>query len=265
MKTIKYFCLASLSVLLIACATVPLTGRKQMKLLPESLLLSMSLTSYNDFLAANKPVSKSDVNAKMIDRAGVKISQSVTKFLRENGESDRVKDFAWNFELVNDATPNAWCMPGGKVVVYSGILPYTKDETGLATVMGHEIAHAVASHGNERLSQQLAIAGLGMGLQYALKEKPEQTQQLFLLAYGAGSTLGTLAYSRQHETEADKMGMIFMAMAGYDPSKAIEFWERFSAGGGQTPPEFLSTHPSNATRIRNLKKFLPEAMKYYKK
>jgi predicted Zn-dependent protease len=249
---------------MIACSTVPITGRKQMKLLPESILLNMSLTNYNDFLAQNNPVPKTDANAKLVEQAGVKISRAVTKFLRDNDESSRIKDFAWNFELVNDPTPNAWCMPGGKVVVYSGILPYTKDELGLATVMGHEIAHAVARHGNERLSQQLAIAGLGMGLQYALKEKPEQTQQLFLLAYGAGSTLGTLAYSRKHETEADQMGMIFMAMAGYDPAKSIEFWERFSGHGGQEPPEFLSTHPSNSTRIRNLKKFLPEAMKYYK-
>ena len=253
-----------LSLLLVACSSVPITGRKQVNLLPESMLMSMSLTNYNDFLKTNTPVPKTNANSAMVERAGRKISRSVTKFFRENDQKDRIKDFDWNFELVNDNTPNAWCMPGGKVVVYSGILQYTKDEVGLATVMGHEIAHAVARHGNERMSQQLLVALGGVSLAVALREKPAQTQQLFLLAYGAGSTLGTLAYSRQHETEADKLGMIFMAMAGYDPAKAIEFWERFSTLGGGKPPEFLSTHPSNSTRIKNLKAFLPEAQKYYK-
>ncbi|MEA3446345.1 MAG: M48 family metallopeptidase [Bacteroidota bacterium] len=264
MKTIKYISILSLILLLVACSTVPFTGRKQIKLLPESILLSMSLANYNEFLSANKPLPKNNVDAKMVKQAGLKISRAVTNFFRNNDQKERIKDFDWTFELVNDPTANAWCMPGGKVVVFNGILPYTKNEDGLACVMGHEIAHAVARHGNERLSQQLLIALGGISLQVALKEKPEKTKQLFLLAYGAGSTLGSLAYSRQHETEADKLGMIFMAMAGYHPSKAIEFWERFSASGGQEPPEFLSTHPSNSTRIKNLKKFLPEAMKYYK-
>ncbi len=265
MRMIKYLCLGTLAFLLIACSTVPITGRKQIKLLPESILMEMSLANYNEFLSVNKPVSKSDAKARMVENAGQKIAKSVSNFLRDNDQKERIKDFAWNFELVKDPTPNAWCMPGGKVVVYDGILPYTENEAGLACVMGHEIAHAVARHGNERLSQQLLIALGGISLQVALQEKPEETKQLFLLAYGAGSTLGSLAYSRQHETEADKMGMIFMAMAGYDPSGAIEFWQRFSHAGGQEPPEFLSTHPSNSTRIKNLKKFLPEALKYYKK
>ena len=236
-----------------------------MNLLPESILLDMSLTNYDTFLKENEVVSSSDPNSRMVSSVGKKISVSVEKFLNNNNEADRVKQFDWTFKLVKDNTPNAWCMPGGKVVVYNGILPYTLDEAGLATVMGHEIAHAVARHGNERLSQQLLVTLGGISLQYALKEKPEETQQLFLMAFGVGSTLGTLAYSREHEAEADKMGMVFMAMAGYDPTKAIEFWQRFSKAGGEAPPEFLSTHPSNTTRIRKLKAFLPEAMKYYKK
>lgn len=265
MRILQRSAVLLLIFIMLACSTVPITGRKQMKLLPESMLLSMSVANYDTFLSENKPIPKTDSRAKMVEDVGVKISKSVKTFLGNYGESNRIKDFDWNFELVNDKTPNAWCMPGGKVVVYSGILPYTKNEVGLATVMGHEIAHAVARHGNERLSQQLVITLGGMSLQYALNEKPEETQQLFLMAYGVGSTLGSLAYSRQHETEADKMGMIFMAMAGYDPSKSIIFWERFSKAGGPEPPEFMSTHPSNATRIQNLKNFLPEAMKYYKK
>ena len=265
MKIIRILISGLLAFLIISCSTNPFTGRKQMTFLPESILLQMSLTNYQDFLSANKPVPKSDSNAKMVETVGKNIASSVEKFLKDNGSGDRIKEFDWVFNLVDETSPNAWCMPGGKVVVYSGILPYTKGEAGLATVLGHEIAHAVAKHGNERLSQQLLVTLGGMSLQYALKEKPEETKQLFMLAYGAGSTLGTLAYSRKHEAEADQMGMVFMAMAGYDPAKAIEFWETFAAAGGQEPPEFLSTHPSNATRIRKLKEFLPEAMKYYKK
>jgi len=265
MKTLRILIISLFSLLIVACSVNPFTGRKQMTFLPESILLQMSLTNYQEFLSANKPVPKTDANAKLVENVGKKIAGSVEKFLKDNGSEDRIKEFDWVFNLVNEPTPNAWCMPGGKVVVYSGILPYTKSEAGLATVLGHEIAHAVAKHGNERLSQQLVVTLGGMGLQYYLKEKPEETKQLFMLAYGAGSTLGTLAYSRKHESEADQMGMVFMAMAGYDPSKAIEFWETFAAAGGAEPPEFLSTHPSNSTRIRKLKEFLPEAMKYYKK
>ena len=266
MMKFRFIILLVIVTVINSCSTVPFTGRKQMNLLPESILLEMSFANYSEFLKTNVQVPMTDPNSLLVSRVGRNISVSVEKFLKDNKEEDRVKQFDWTFKLVRDNTPNAWCMPGGKVVVYEGILPYTMDEDGLATVMGHEIAHAVARHGNERMSQQLAIAGLGMGLQYALKEKPQQTTELFMMAYGIGSELGSLAYSRAHESEADKMGMVFMAMAGYDPTKAIEFWQRFSkANEGEEPPEFLSTHPSNASRIRDLKKFLPEAMTYYKR
>ena len=175
-----------------------------------------------------------------------------------------MKDFKWEFNLVEDNTVNAWCMPGGKVVFYTGILPITKDEKGIAVVMGHEIAHAIARHGNERMSQGLALQGGGIALSLALSDKPELTQNLFQQAYGLGGQLGMLKYSRSHDSEADKMGLVFMAMAGYDPREAVEFWKRMAAQGGQKPPEFLSTHPSDDTRIKDLEDFMPEALKYYK-
>ena len=156
-------------------------------------------------------------------------------------------------------------MPGGKVVVYSGLLPITQDETSLAVVMGHEIAHAIGRHGNERMSQGLIVQAGGIGLQVAMSQKPQETQNIFLQSYGVASTLGTLKYSRVHESEADKMGLVFMAMAGYDPSAAVPFWERMAKTGGQKPLEILSTHPSDATRIKDIKAFLPQALKYYKK
>ena len=199
----------------------------------------------------------------MIKNVGAKIAQATEKFLQSKGKASRTSGFNWEFNLVNDETVNAWCMSGGKVVFYTGILPVTQDENGLAVVMGHEIAHAVARHGNERMSQQLALQGGGLTLQVLLSEKPELTQNLLLQAYGVGATLGSLKYSRTHETEADKMGLVFMAMAGYDPQKAPEFWKRMSALGGAKPPEFLSTHPSDETRIKDLQEFMPTAMKYY--
>ena len=154
-------------------------------------------------------------------------------------------------------------MPGGKVVVYSGLLPLTQDESGLAIVMGHEIAHAVARHGNERMSQMMVAAGLGMGLDIALSQKSAETRTIFLSAYGVGAGLGTLAYSRMHESEADKLGLVFAAMAGYDPNKAVSFWERMAANGGSKVPEILSTHPSDSRRIADIKAYMPQAMKYY--
>ena len=185
--------------------------------------------------------------------------------MNDNKMGDRVKDYKWEYNLVNDKTVNAWCMPGGKVVVYSGILPLTQDETGLAVVMGHEIAHAVAGHGNERMSQMLAVQAVGMGVDYYLQTNQKESRDMLMTAYGAGSTLGILAYSRLQESEADKLGLIFMAMAGYDPNSAVGFWQRMAAQGGAKPPEFLSTHPSDDRRIRDIQKYMPQAMKYYAK
>ncbi len=175
--------------------------------------------------------------------------------------------YEWEFNLVESDQVNAWCMPGGKVVVYSGIIPVTKNEEGLAVVMGHEIAHAIAGHGNERMSQELLREAGGVGLMVALNEQPQETQLIWMSVYGVGTQVGAmLPYSRLHESEADRMGLIFMSMAGYNPHEAPVFWERMStASGGQKPPEIISTHPSDQTRINNLNNWMPEAMEYYNK
>jgi len=202
----------------------------------------------------------------MVKRCGAKIQKAVEDYLAQNGLSSHVANFKWEFNLVEDDTPNAWCMPGGKVVFYTGILPYTKSETGLAVVMGHEIAHAIARHGSERMGHQVIQQYGTQALATVLQDESEKSQLMFNAALGLGGKyLVMLPFSRSHETEADKMGLIFMAMAGYNPNEAVEFWGRMSQGGGQKPPEFFSTHPSDNTRIANLKAYMPEAMKYYKK
>ena len=206
------------------CSVVPLSGRKQLNLIPESEMISMSLTSYNEFLKTN-PVSSDKSDAELVRRVGSDIAAAVTKYCNKNKLSSRLEGYKWEFNLVkNDSVPNAWCMPGGKVVVYSGILPYTKDKNGLAVVLSHEIAHAVARHGNERMSQALLAQMGGVALSEALKTKPNETQSIFNTAYGLGAQYGVmLPFSREHELEADKLGLIFMAMAGYDPNTAVSF------------------------------------------
>lgn len=251
--------------LLIACNKVPLTGRKQLNMLPEADMLALSQSSYDAFLDSSLVV-KGTPDAEMVNRVGTKIAAATERFLKENGYAKRVDDFEWAFNLVQDDMVNAWCMPGGKVVFYTGILPITKTETGLAVVMGHEIAHAVARHGNERMSQGLAAQLGGVALGVAMKDKPQETQAIFNAAYGIGAQVGVmLPFSRTHESEADRLGLVFMAMAGYDPREAVDFWNRMAAqSGGMAPPEFLSTHPSHSTRIENIEKhYLPEALQYY--
>lgn len=252
-----------LALMLTACSKVPISNRKQLNLLPESEMVSMSLTSYQDFLKQN-PAINGTPDAQMVKNIGAKIQAAVVTYLGQNKMGDRVAGYKWEFNLVNSKEANAWCMPGGKVVVYSGILPLTQDEASLAIVMGHEIAHAVARHGNERMSQMMVQQLGGMALDVALSTKSAETKSIFMTAYGAGSTLGILAYSRTHESEADKLGLIFAAMAGYDPQKSITFWQRMASQGGAKPPELLSTHPSDATRIKDLQAFMPTALKYYK-
>ena len=263
MKT-KIFAALFLIVFAIACSKVPITGRKQVNLLPESDIMAMSLTAYNDFVSTSSVVSNSDPQAQMVSEVGHKIAASVEVFLAQEGQSKRVEGFEWEFKLVDDPAVNAWCMPGGKVVFYTGILDICQDEKGLAVVMGHEIAHAVARHGNERMSQQLLLQAGSVTVGAVLEEKPQVAKDLFGLAYGVGGGLGTLAFSRNHESESDKMGLVLMAMSGYNPEEAPLFWERMSAAGGGQPPEFLSTHPNHETRINDLNAFMPEAMKYYK-
>ena len=256
--------LVVVAAVVVTCSTVPITGRKQLNLIPDSEMMSMSFSEYDTFLKENK-LSTNKEQTEMVKRVGSKIANAVEIYLKEKGLSSRIKDFKWEFNLVEDATPNAWCMPGGKVVFYTGILPICQDETGVAVVMGHEIAHAIAKHGSERMSQQLGVEAGTMALSAFMNEKPQQTQQIFATVYGVATQVGVLLpYSRKHESEADQMGLIFMAIAGYDPSAAVDFWTRMSAQGSSSTPAFLSTHPSDANRIQAIKRELPEALKYYK-
>jgi predicted Zn-dependent protease len=229
------------------------------------MMNSMSFQSYNEFLNSSK-LSADNQKTNMVKNVGVRIQKAVEKYCADNHLSSRISGYQWQFNLVEDPNVNAWCMPGGKVVVYTGLLPVAQNEAGLAVVMGHEIAHAIAKHGAERMSQGLVVELGGMALSEALANKPEQTQNLFKKSYGIGTQYGVLLpYSRLHENEADHMGLIFMAMAGYNPNEAVSFWERMAAASkGQKPPELLSTHPADSTRINNIKRLIPEAMKYYK-
>jgi predicted Zn-dependent protease len=249
-----------------SCSTVPLTGRKQLNIIPANTIMSMSYQQYDDFLKQNK-VSANKKNTAMVKRVGKKIQGAVENYFAQKKLSAELKGYEWEFNLVESKDVNAWCMPGGKVVFYTGILPITKDETGLAVVMGHEVAHAVAEHGNERMSQGLITQFGGLALAKALENKPSETQALWMGAFGLGAQVGVLLpFSRLHESEADRLGLTFMAMAGYNPNKAVDFWQRMAKlKGGQAPPEFLSTHPSDPKRIKDIKKHLPEALKYYKK
>ena len=256
--------------LLNACAKVPITKRNQVNLLPESEMISMSLASYSEFLQKN-PAVTTGKDAMMVKNVGGKIQTAVTQYMGKNGYGDRIQGYKWEFNLVNSNEVNAWCMPGGKVVVYSGLLPVTQDEPSLAIVMGHEIAHAVARHGNERMSQSLIASAGGMALDLYMSQKPEQTRNIFMGLYGIGATGGILAYSRMQESEADKLGLVFAAMAGYDPHVAIGFWERMAqknksgsnSGIDYYIKKYTSTHPPDDVRIKDLKAFMPEAMKYY--
>ena len=252
-------------VALWSCSTVPLTGRQQLNLVSDSEMLAMSEAQYDTFLVENK-VSTNRANTEMVRRIGTRIQGAVEAYLKTKGQSQQIAGYKWEFNLVESDEVNAWCMPGGKVVVYTGIIPVCKDETGLAVVMGHEIAHAVAKHGAERMSQSMIAQGLGTALSVAVAKEPAQTQQLWMTAFGVGAQYGALLpFSRQQESEADHLGLVFMAIAGYDPQAAVPFWERMaqSSKGGK-PPEIMSTHPSDETRIANLKKLMPEAMTYYK-
>ena len=264
MKKIALFLISAL--LIVACSTVPLTGRHQLNLIPDSSMMSMSFQQYDQFLKENK-ISSDKQKTEMVKKVGKRIQKAVEKYLTDNGMADRLKNYDWEFNLVESPEQNAWCMPGGKVVVYTGILPLTKNETGLAVVMGHEIAHAIAEHGNERMSQQMLVQMGGTALATAMQNKPAETQKLWQQVYGLGAQYGAiLPYSRLQESEADKLGLIFMAIAGYNPSEAVAFWQRMNENKkGQAPPEFMSTHPADATRIQKIKQDLPEALKYYKK
>ena len=259
----KVSLVASLA-LLAACATVPITGRRQLSLVPESEMNTLAVTQYKETLTTAK-LSTNAAEVAQVRRVGQRIQAAVEQYFRQQGQSDQLAGYQWEFNLIDDPkTVNAWCMPGGKVAVYSGILPLTRDDTGLAVVLGHEISQAVARHGAERMSDQM-VAQLGTSVvSTALTKNPTVTNTLFLQAVGAGTQVGMLKFSRNQESEADHLGLIFMAMAGYDPAAALPFWQRMAAQSQSSTPEFLSDHPADATRIADIQRLLPEARKYYK-
>ena len=251
----------------IACSTNQLTKKSQLTLLPESELQAMGTQQYQQFLSTSRVVSASNNrDAEMVRRVGQRITRAVETYFVQNGIGDKLSGVRWEYNLVDDKAVNAWCMPGGKIVVYTGLLPISQNEAALAVVMGHEVSHALLQHGNQRMSQAMLQQLGGVALSVAVANKPAETQNLFLAAYGAGTTVGlVLPFSRNQELEADRFGLIWTAMAGYNPQEAIPLWERMeAASNGQKPPEFLSTHPSEGKRIEQLQRYMPEALKYYK-
>jgi len=252
-------------IYLAACATVPITGRKQLNLVSNEEIIPLAETQYREVVAQG-PLSNDAAQSAMIKSVGARIQKAVEEYMAQNNMSQQLSGFAWEFNLIEQDVANAWCMPGGKVAFYTGIMPICQDETGIAVVMGHEVAHAIANHGRERMSQSM-VAEMGLSsINAAMGQDPTLTKEIFMQSMGIGTQLGMLRFSRQHESEADKIGLIFMAMAGYNPEAAPEFWERMkSMTGGDAPPEWLSTHPSHETRIADLTAAIPEAMKYYKK
>ncbi len=257
---------AVMAAFLMSCSTVPITGRKQLNIIPSGQMLSMSFQQYDQFLGENK-LSTDAAETATVKRVGNRIRVAVEQYFKQEGMSSRLNGYNWEFNLIESKEVNAWCMPGGKVVFYTGIIPICQDEKGIAVVMGHEVAHAVAEHGGERMSRGLLAEMGGMALAAALDERPEKTQQLWMTAFGLGAQVGVLLpHSRLQESEADHLGLIFMAMAGYDPGESVSFWQRMAAEkDGAAPPEFISTHPSDDTRIRKIRELLPDAQKYYKK
>jgi predicted Zn-dependent protease len=248
-----------------ACASVAVTGRRQLSLVSNAEIIPMANQQYEEVIRKG-PLSTNQEQTQMVKRVGVRIQKAVEEYMAQKNLSAELQGFQWEFNLIDDPkTVNAWCMPGGKVAFYTGIMPICKDEAGVAVVMGHEVAHAIANHGRERMSQQM-VAQYGLGTISALMgQNPGAGQELLMQAVGAGTNIGMLKFSREHESEADHIGLIFTAMAGYDPHEAPKFWERMTEGsGGQAPPEFLSTHPSHSTRIKDLNAWIPEAMQYKK-
>ena len=257
--------LFSFLLIVVACKTVPLTGRKGLKLMKSSEINSMSFQQYNE-LKSSSNLSTNREQVEMVKRVGQRIQMATTQYLTQKGHAELLEGYEWEFILIESDQVNAFCMPGGKVAFYTGILPYCENETGVAVVMGHEIAHAIAEHGNERMSQALVQQLGGIALAVSVSNESPENQALFMTAYGLGTQYGAmLPFSRLHESEADELGLYFMAMAGYDPQDAPKFWERMAQSGGGKPPEFMSTHPSDQRRIDDLNSHMPKALTFYKK
>ncbi len=251
--------------IVIACTRNAVTGRKQLTLVSESQVQNMAKTEYTQFISQSKVVNTAtNKDAEMVVRVGTRIANAITEYYTEKGVSNVLDGYKWEFNLVDSKEVNAWCMPGGKVVVYTGILPITQNETALAVVLGHEITHAVAGHGRERMSQALLAQGIQVAGNVALGNDPK-TVNIFNNVYGPSAQVGVLLpNSRNQELEADHYGLIFAAMAGYDPREAIPFWQRMAKLGGSKPPVFLSDHPADEERIKKLQELMPEALKYYR-
>lgn len=268
MKHTLFVCgLISIASLLSGCQRNAITGRSQLSIVSESEVQSLAVGQYKSFLDSNKVLGASNKDAVMVKRVGSRIIEAIKTYYAAQGLSRELEGYTWEVNLVENKEMNAWCMPGGKIVVYTGLLPVTKTEGSLAVVMGHEIAHALARHGSERMSQAMLQQGLGLGISLALSNKPTQTQNIFNTAYGITSGAGMSAFSRSNELEADKFGLRFSSLAGYDPREAIDFWQRMAkASGGGKVPSLFSTHPSDDTRIAELEKVMDETLKnYYKK
>ncbi|WP_298391819.1 M48 family metallopeptidase [Hydrotalea sp.] len=250
-------------MILDGCSRNTITGRSQLSLVPETEVQALAITQYQSFLSSNKVVPATTKDAEMVQRVGHRIAAAIQKYYTEHGQPNALKNYHWEFNLVDSKEINAWCMPGGKVVVYTGILPVTQNETALAIVLGHEITHAVAGHGRERMSQQLLAQGIEVAGNVALSTNTRAVN-LFNQVYAPTAQVGVLLpNSRKQEYEADHYGLIFAAMAGYDPREAIPFWKRMEALGGAKPPVFLSDHPADANRIQKLEALMPEALTYY--
>jgi predicted Zn-dependent protease len=249
-----------LAVLISACSTNPFTGKKEYTVVSNSEIFPTAFAQYDQFLKENKVITGT-AQANMVKSVGAKIKAAAEKYLASIGQSAYLNGYAWEYNLVQNEEVNAWCMPGGKIVVYSGILPITKDEAGLATVMGHEVAHALLNHGAKRMSNDIYLQLIGQGVGVASSGTSQSTQQIIQQAYGLGAQYGAvLPFSRSHENEADEIGLTLMAIAGYNPDNALDFWKRMDANsGGGAPPEFMSTHPSGTTRINNITKEIPTA------
>jgi predicted Zn-dependent protease len=249
---------------ILSCHRNPITGRKQLTLVSEKEVQSMALTQYKQFLTTNTVAPVNDTAGEMVKRVGSRIADAIGRYYKEQGLAGTLEGYNWEFNLVQSKEVNAWCMPGGKVVVYTGLLPITQNETALAIVLGHEITHAVAGHGRERMSHQLLAQGIQVAGDVALGSN-SGTVDIFNQVYAPTAQVAVLLpYSRQHEYEADHYGLIFAAMAGYDPREAIPFWQRMAAMGGEKPPILLSDHPADADRIKKLQELMPQALTYYK-
>ncbi len=255
-----------LGIIIYSCAKVPVSGRRQLSIIGNSEILPLSYDQYSQVMDESKVVTNTP-DGQMVVNVGKRIASAVERYLKEKNYTEATEGFAWEFNLIESDQVNAWCMPGGKVAFYTGIMPICQDEAGIAVVMGHEVAHAIANHARERMSQGMVANGLLGGLQAAMGQNPTLTQTIFLQAVGFGGQVGMLKFSRDQELEADQLGLIFSSMAGYDPREAPEFWKRMEAqaGDGARPPEFLSTHPGPNRRIERLEEQMPDAMEYYEK